>query len=338
MRPRLHDVATLARVSPATVSRVLNDRPGVAEATRHRVREAVVELGYAPPSTARLTRAGVVGLIVPELDNPVFPLFAQEIETALSEVGVTTVLCTASVGGVHESAYVDMLRSRGVAGFVFVSGLHADTSADHSVYFHLVAERVPLVLVNGYVEGLAAAFVSADEAAGTELAVDHLAELGHTRIGCATGPRHLRPAARRYAGYLRAMRGAFGDDAPTLVVDGHYSVDGGGEAMRALLERGATAVITGSDLMAIGAIRAAHDAGLTVPDDVSVIGYDDTTLVQYMAPPLTTLRQPVRDMGRAAARLLLDEIAGRRVPTTEHLFRPSLVARRSTGPVLSTKE
>jgi LacI family transcriptional regulator, repressor for deo operon, udp, cdd, tsx, nupC, and nupG len=331
MRPRLRDIAASAGVSEATASRVLNRRPGVADETRRRVEDAIATLGYEPPSTGRLLKSGLVAVVVPELTNPVFPLFAQSIESALLAQGYTTVLCTATIDGSSEDAYVGMLRDR-VAGFIFVSGLHADTTADHSTYFELAADGMPLVLINGYVEGLDAAFISADEAASAEIAVRHLADLGHTTIGCATGTRRLRPSARRYAGYIRGLRVVFGNADGALTVETEYTVEGGREAAAELLDHGATAIIAGSDLMALGAVEAARDAGLEVPRDVSVIGYDDTTLVRFTSPPLTTLHQPIEEMGQAAAKVLSDVRHGVAANTGEMLFRPELIVRESTGP------
>src|SRR3712207_4845237 len=153
MRARLSDIAQQADVSEATVSRVLNDRPGVAPETRQAVLTALDVLGYERPARLRKRSAGLVGLVVPELENPIFPAFAQTIESALAQAGYTSVLCTQTPGGVTEDEYVEMLLDRQVSGIVFVSGRHADTSADHERYRALIARRLPIVMVNGYVEG-----------------------------------------------------------------------------------------------------------------------------------------------------------------------------------------
>ena len=192
-RARLSDIAGQAGVSEATVSRVLNGRPGVAEATRQAVLTALDVLGYERPARLKLRSAGLVGLIVPELDNPIFPAFAQVIESALARQGYTPVLCTQTPGGVHEDDYTQMLLERGVSGIVFVSGLHADTSADPGRYVALGRRGLPIVLVNGYIQGVDAPFISNDDVASMELAVGHLVSLGHTRIGLALGPAPVRP-------------------------------------------------------------------------------------------------------------------------------------------------
>lgn len=194
---RLTDIAERAKVSEATVSRVLNGKPGVAAATRQAVLTAMDELGYERPSRARQRSAGLIGLIIPELDNPIFPAFAQVIDRTLVMRGYTSVLCTQSPGGASEDEFIETLTDRGVAGIVFVAGLHADTTADHERYTRLVASGLPVVFVNGYAPGVRAPFFSDDDGTAVQLAITHLRELGHERIGLAVGPERFVPAQRK---------------------------------------------------------------------------------------------------------------------------------------------
>jgi DNA-binding LacI/PurR family transcriptional regulator len=331
---RLADIAAQAGVSEATVSRVLNGKPGVSDATRQAVLTALDVLGYERPAKLKQHSAGLVGLIVPELENPIFPAFAQVIESALARQGYTPVLCTQTPGGVHEDEYTKMLLERGVAGIVFVSGLHADATADPARYQALRRRGLPIVLVNGFVEGVDAPFISNDDVASMELSVGHLVELGHRRIGLAVGPQRFTTVLRKMAGFREAMRRRLGlDDVEAWIETTLFSVEGGGAAAEHLVERGATAVICGSDLMALGAVRALRSRGLHVPREVSVVGYDDSLLIAFTDPPLTTVRQAVQAMGAAAVRALLDEIAGLPAPRAEYVFRPELVVRGSTGAV-----
>ncbi|GAB3686840.1 LacI family DNA-binding transcriptional regulator [Angustibacter aerolatus] len=332
MRARLADIAEQAGVSEATVSRVLNAKPGVADATRQAVLTALDVLGYERPSRLRRKSAGLVGLIVPELTNPIFPAFAQAIETSLARHGYTPVLCTQTPGGVHEDDYTQMLLERSVSGIVFVSGLHADTLADHERYRALLARGLPIVLVNGYADDVEAPCVSCDDQAAARLAVAHLVSLGHTRIGLAVGPDRFVPAVRKIAGFRQAMASLVPGGGDPCIERSLFSVEGGQAAAVRLIARGCTAVVCGSDLMALGAVRAARELGLSVPGDVSVVGYDDSLLLGFTDPPLTTLRQSVDGMGEAAVRALVDEITGQPAPRAEYLFRPELVVRGSTGP------
>ncbi|GAA4984825.1 hypothetical protein GCM10023225_24780 [Kineococcus glutinatus] len=253
---RLAHVAAQAGVSEATVSRVLNDRPGVSEATRQAVLTALDVLGYDRPSRLRETSAGMVGLIVPELTNPVFPTFAQVIETGLVVSGYMPLLCTQTPGGIQEDDYLRMLLERGVAGVVFVSGLHADTTSDPARYRALRERRLPIVLVNGVVEDLDAPCLSNDDAAAVDLSVAHLAGLGHRRFGLATGPERFRPVQRRVEAFGPAVRRHAGNGGEWHVEHTIFSVEGGAAAAGRLLDRGVTGIVCGSDVMALGAVRA----------------------------------------------------------------------------------
>jgi LacI family transcriptional regulator, repressor for deo operon, udp, cdd, tsx, nupC, and nupG len=328
------DVAAHAGVSEATVSRVINAKAGVSAETRQAVLSAMDLLGYERPLRLRSRSAGLVGLIVPELDNPIFPLFAQVIETILAQHSFTPVLCTQTPGGVSEDEYVEMLLGRGVAGIIFVSGLHADSSADHERYRGLTERGLPIVFINGYVPGLAAPFFSNDDANSIELAVNHLVSLGHERIGLAVGPERFVPARRKIDSFRTVMGKRLGTDEPHIAVS-FYTVEGGGASATQLLDAGCTGIVCGSDMMALGAIRAVRGRGLAVPTDVSVVGYDDSMLIAFTDPPLTTVRQPVQAIGRAAAQALISEIGGTEVPRTEFTFAPELVVRGSTAAVLT---
>lgn len=331
---RLADIAAHAGVSESTVSRVLNEREGVALATREAVLTAVDVLGYDRPSRLQSQAVSLVGLIIPELVNPIFPTFAQAVETSLARRGYTPVLCTQTEDGLHEDDYVEMLLERGVAGIIYISGQHADTATSLERYQRLIDRGLPVVFVNGYREEVAAPFVSDDDAAAMDLAVNHLVELGHRSIGLAVGPDRYVPVIRKVEGFRAAMaRYVEREDVDDLIVNTLYSVEGGASAASLLIERGATAVVCGSDPMALGAIRQARAEGLSVPEDISVVGYDDSALIAFTDPPLTTVRQRVKDMSQAAVRALLDAVAGNPVPHAELVFTPELVVRRSTARV-----
>ncbi|MCZ7413978.1 MULTISPECIES: LacI family DNA-binding transcriptional regulator [unclassified Streptomyces] len=327
---RLADIAAQARVSEATVSRVLNGKAGVATATRQKVLAALDVLGYERPVRLRQRSAGLVGLVIPELTNPIFPAFAQVIEQALAGYGYTPVLGTQMPGGVTEDELVDQLVERGVTGIIFMSGLHADLSADPGRYTRLAGRGVPFVLINGYNERVSAPFVSPDDDAAARMAVRHLTDLGHRRIGLAVGPTRFVPSLRKTEGFTAAVAEA-GPAVEGRVEHTLFTVEGGQAAAGALLDAGCTGIVCGSDPMALGAVRAARGRGLDVPRDVSVIGYDDSELIAFTDPPLTTVRQPVRAMAHAAVQSLLEEIGGSPVPRTEFVFQPELVVRSSTS-------
>nr|WP_190081454.1 LacI family DNA-binding transcriptional regulator [Streptomyces longisporoflavus] len=328
-------MAAQAGVSEATVSRVLNGKPGVAGATRQSVLAALDVLGYERPVRLRQRSAGLVGLITPELENPIFPALAQIIGQALTRQGYTPVLATQTPGGSTEDELTEMLVDRGVSGIIFVSGLHADTSADMQRYEQLRAQGVPFVLVDGFSPKVQAPFISPDDRAAMRLAVTHLVSLGHTRIGLALGPKRFVPVQRKIEGFVRTVQDLLAltpqEIESDLVQHSLYTLEGGQAAASALLDRGCTAVVCASDMMALGAIRTARERGFEVPDDISVVGFDDSPLIAFTDPPLTTVRKPVPSMGQAAVRTLLEEIGGTPAPHSEFVFMPELVVRGSTA-------
>jgi len=333
-RPRLLDIAEVAKVSTATVSRVLNGKPGASEDVRQSVLAAMDMLGYARPGVLQAKAAGLVGVVVPELNNPIFPAFAHALEARLSQHGYSALLCTQSPGGTTEQECIDLLVGQRVSGIIFVSGLHADIGARHDQYRELQLRGVPRTFINGFAADVEGTFVGTDDAAAIEVSVRHLVSLGHDRIGLAMGPDRFVPSRRKVDAFGQALRTQLGVTDPSgHIAPSLYTLEGGHAAATELISTGHTAIICGSDLMALGAIRAARAAGLSVPEDLSVVGYDDSTLVAFVDPPLTTIHQPVTALCSAAVGALLGEIDGNPGPQTELLFRPELIVRGSTDAV-----
>lgn len=297
---------------------------------RKAVLTALDVLGLERPTGLRPRSSGLVGLILPGLENPIYPLCAQVVQTNLARQGYTSVLCTQTDDGTGEDEYVGMLLDRGVSGIIFVSGLHADTTADADRYRNLVAQRLPIVFVNGFVDGVDAPFISSDDRAAGDLAVSHLAQLGHRRIGMLSSSATSVSALRQVAGYRGAMRREFGGRGEELIDVGFPGEEGGYAGAMRLMDKNVTAIVCSSDMLALGAIRALRQRGRRVPEDVSVVGYDDSVLMTYTDPPLTTVRQPMLAMGVAAARALIDSIRGVHPSVGESLFPPDLVVRGST--------
>jgi len=328
MRRRLAEVAQYAGVSEATVSRVLNEKPGVAKATQELVLTALDVLGYERPTGLRGARARLVGLVLPELQNPIFPAFAEVVADALAKRGFTPVLCTKTSAGISEAAYVDMLLEHQVSGVIFSGGLYAQAAADHEHYLRLRERGLPAVLVNAAYEDLGFPRISTDDRSAVEQAFTHLRSLGHERIGMVLGPPDHVPSARKLAAFEQL------GGASELVARVMFSMEGGQAAGAKLLRKGATALICASDVLALGVIRGVRREGCAVPGDVSVVGFDDSALMACTDPPLTTIRQPIEPMGRGAVNTLLSLIAGGPVSTEELLFEPELVVRGSTGPAI----
>ncbi len=341
VRLRLSEIADRSGVSISTVSRVLNERPGVSPHARRQVLAAVDVLGYDRPVRLRPRASGLVGLVMPELDNPFFPRMAHHLEISLARLGLSPVLCSQTLGGVHEDDYVAILLEHSVTGIVFVSGVHALVDSDPARYQRLMDLGVPIVLVNGALAGLDAPVVSTDDVAAIDLAVKHLEHMAHRRIGAALGQLRYLPAQRKKQAFIEALtrHGLVPDDldAADLVESTTYSVQGGQQAAERLLDRGVSAIVCGSDVMALGAIRSVRRRGLRVPEDVSVIGSDDSQMMEFCDPPLTTMRQPAEALAQAASQEIAEQIAGTPPRAGEVLHRPELVVRGSTAaaPVLS---
>jgi DNA-binding LacI/PurR family transcriptional regulator len=332
MSKRLAEVAQKVGVSEATVSRVLNERPGVSEATRQAVLTALDVLGYERPTKLRGDRARLVGLVLPELQNPIFPAFAEVVGGSLAQQGFTPVLCTQTAGGVTEADYIDLLLSHRVSGVVFAGGLYAQADAPHEHYRLLADRHLPTVMVNAAIEGLPFPRVSCDDRAAADQAMNHLRSLGHTRIGLLMGPVDHLPSQRKIAAARDVATAAGIALDPDDVVHSLYSLEAGQASATRLLARGVTGIVCASDPMALGAIRAVRRSGRSVPHDVSVVGFDDSALMNCTDPPLTTVRQPIEPMGRMVIDLLVGQMAGGIVSSDEYFFEPELVVRGSTGP------
>ncbi len=329
MSQRLAEVARKVGVSEATVSRVLNEKPGVSQATRTAVLTALDVLGYERPTKLRGERARLVGLFLPELQNPIFPAFGEVLGAALAQNGYTPVLCTQTVGGISEADYVDLLLQQQVSGVVFVGGQYSQEGASHAHYARLTELNLPTVLVNASIDKLGFATVSTDDSVATQQAWNHLRQLGHENIGLVLGPSDHVPSQRKLAAALAVGGSAL---KPEFIAHSHYSLEAGPAAAARLLSAGVTAIICASDPIALGAVRAVRRAGLRVPEDVSVIGFDDSALMNCVEPPLTTVRQPIETMGRMVIELLVSQINGTASTPDEFLFEPELVVRGSTGP------
>jgi DNA-binding LacI/PurR family transcriptional regulator len=327
---RLADVAQKVGVSEATVSRVLHGKAGVSDSTREAVLRALDVLGYERPTQLRGNRARLIGLVLPELQNPIFPALAEVIGGALAQRGFTPVLCTRTAGGLSEADYVELLLDQHASGVVFAGGHFAELASPHEHYKLLHARGIPAVLVNAAIDNLDFPCVATDDMTAAGQAFRHLASLGHERIGLVVGPEDHMPSRRKLAAFRDHAQQAELTVAP--VEHTLFSLEGGQAAATRILRLGVTGIICGSDVLALGAIRAVRRAGLRVPGDVSVVGYDDSWLLNCTDPPLTTVRQPIESMGKAAVALLVNQMESVSAHPETLLFEPELVVRGSTGP------
>jgi LacI family transcriptional regulator len=330
----LRDVARRAGVHPSTASRALNleTRGLVKPETADRVLKAAAALGYLPNPIARglkTSRSSSIGVVIPDLTNPLFPPIVRGIEDALLDAGYRALLVNTDNDAAREAAQVASLRSRQVDGLIF-----ATARREHPLITALVREGVPVVLVNRRLESADIPAVTADDAAGVALAVRHLAALGHRRIAHLAGPQWTSTGQGRLRAYRQTLAElGLPDDAALIAVSDAWNEDHGAVAMAELLARGTpfTAVLAGNDLLALGCYDLLYERDLGCPEDVSVVGFNDMPFVDKLRPPLTTVRLPHYQIGAEAAHLLLDRIRDRASPTKSILLPVSLVVRQSTA-------
>ncbi len=330
----LKDVARLAGVHPSTVARVLNGDPNqrVSEQVRARIVSVAREQGYQPNRLARalrLKRSHVIGTLIPDISNPFFAALFRGIEDALAQDGYSVILANSDDDPAREQRGLTMLRERQVDGLILATARRSDPAIAA-----LAAEGYPFILVNRRTDAVTANVVVPDDHGGAARAVDHLAALGHTRIAHIAASDTTSTGLGRREGYLDALRRHGLPVDPALIAQGSFREAGGYEAMRVLLALGSppTAVFAVNDLAAAGAIRALREAGLQVPHDVSVVGFNDLPMVAQASPPLTTLHVPLHTMGVTAAERLMAVLAGGKPATDAAILPVELVRRESTAP------
>lgn len=329
----MRDVARAAGVHSGTVSRVLNPvtRPLVNPRTAERVERAARELGYSLNPIARslkTRRSFSIGVVIPDLTNPLFPPMIRGMEEVLDPAGYTTLVASTDGDADRERQRVQTLIGRHVDGFVIATASRRDR-----LVADMLAGGMAVVLVNRTTEGGGVLAVVPDDRKGSALAVEHLVELGHRRIAHLAGPSGLSTGHLRWRGFVEAMDDHRLAVEPQLVAvaDG-YTEAAGTRAARALLaaDPRPTAVVAANDLLALGVYAALAEAGLHCPRDVSVIGFNDMPFTDRFSPPLSTVHIPQARIGARAAELLLERIADPAAPPQTLLFEPTLLLRAST--------
>jgi LacI family transcriptional regulator, galactose operon repressor len=336
----LKDVAARAGVHPATASRALNPetRLLVREDTAQRVLHAAEFLGYRPNPVARslrTRRSNTIGVLIPDLNNPLFPPIVRGIEDRLAAAGYVALLGNTDGDTERERIVFERMRARHVDGFVL-----ATAHLNDPVLAEAARADLPVVLMNRLAHDYSLPSVSVDNERGVRLAVDHLAGLGHRRIAHIAGPQEVSTGLARYRGFVAAMEaGGLPLDPGLVEVARAFSVEEGLRCARQLLERGpvaaggpATAVVAANDMLALGCYAALDEAGLDCPEDLSVVGFNDMPFIDRLRPPLTTIRFPHYQVGKEAAQLLLERIAGHSGPVKILFLAPELVIRGSTAP------
>lgn len=334
MSVSIKDIAKVAEVSHSTVSRALRNSPLISDETKARIRRIAQEMGYSPSAIARslvTKRTQTLGLVVTTIADPFVAEVVRGVEERALDEGYSVILCQSQADPEREIAAVEILREKRVDAIIITA------SRVGNLYLPLLERlAVPIVLINNQQEGRYVYSVGTDNVQGGHLAVRYLLELGHTRIGYITGPEWAAASRQRLRGARQALREQGLDLDPTLIVQGDGRAEGGEEAITCLLRHPVppTAVFCYNDMTAIGATRAAQRAGLQIPKDISIIGYDDIALAAYVTPPLTTIRQRKYEMGAQATEIALALLNDGEF--VEHVLIPGeLVIRGSCAPPLS---
>jgi LacI family transcriptional regulator len=331
-RATLRDVARIAGVHPGTVSRALNPATEalVADDTVLRVRQVAEQLGYRPNPLARglkTNRSFTIGVLVPDIQNPLFPPIIRGIDDRLGQAGYTPLIANTDNDPARERVDFEAMRTRAVDGFVT-----ATARLDHALLDEIAAVGTPLVLVNRRVEDGSLPSATADDGAGVRLAVEHLVARGHQRIAHLAGPQDVSTGRQRCEGFRAAMEQAGLD--PSLVRVGRAFTEPEGARLCEELLAGdelVTGIVAGNDLMALGCYDVFAARGIDCPREISVVGFNDMPFAARFAPPLTTVRIPHYEIGVAAAQLLLDLLQGTLDGPAEVVLPPELIVRGSTA-------
>jgi LacI family transcriptional regulator len=333
--PTLRDVAEAAGVHAATASRALNPatRKLVKAETARRVIDVAETLGYRPNPIARglkTSKSGTVGLVIPDLTNPLFPPIVRGIEAVLEPAGFSGLIVNTDNDPGRERAQIEVLRSRQVEGLIV-----ATARVKHPLLEQLHREGVVMVMVNSRPDGVDVPSITPDDAAGIALAVRHLADLGHRRIAHVAGPADTSTGVTRATSFRSAVHDLGLDEDPALVTSvPQWSEAAGADGLRRLLDAdlGFTAIVAGNDLIALGCYDVFSERGISCPDDMSVVGFNDMPFLDKLKPPLTSIAIPHQQIGAGASQLLLDAIAEPHRPARSVLLPLALVVRGSTAP------
>ncbi len=331
--PTLEEIAEIAGVSRSTVSRVINAEPNVRPEVRERVWRVVEEMGYHPHAAARSlasNRSQVLGIVIPETVNtvfadPFFPVLLQGVSDASNDHGYYLMLSMISRPA-RDEFYRRALRSKMLDGVIIASAM-----IDDPLIGRLCKDRVPCVVIGRNPQQPDISYVDADNRNGGRLATAHLIAQGRRRIATISGPLRMIAALERLEGYKEALGEAGMEIDESLIAEGDFSEASGYAGMQKLLPHKPDAVFVASDLMAMGALRALNQAGCSVPDEIALVGFDDSQVATYTTPPLTTIRQPVYELGATAANMLI-RLVEHEAQEPLHVILPTqLVIRASCG-------
>jgi len=328
--PTIREVAEKAGVSYTTVSHVINNTRYVSENVRERVLSAMKELGYRPNALARSLRRGetkTIGLILPDSANPFFAEIGRVIENAAFRYEYNVILCNTEGDVTKERVYTEVLQNKQVDGIVFVA------TGDQPDALQEISERnLPVVVIDRDSGQFELDTVITDNRTGGAQAANFLAHTQDLKVACITGPSNLTPSAQRVIGFQQSLAESGIQIREEWIVKGDFHPNSGYQAAYQLLQSSdrPNAIFSCNDMMAIGVLRAAAELGISVPDDLQIVGFDDIELASYTHPPLSTVAQPKKEIGETAVRLLLERINDFELPARREILPTSLILRKTT--------
>ena len=336
MRTTIKDIARQTNLSITTVSLVLNNKgQKIPEETKRLIFDAVEAMNYRPNKLALSLlrkKTYTIGLIIPDISNIFFSELGKGVEDRCREDSYNMILCNSNDEFLQEKQSINILADRSVDGIVIVISAESFGVKYEECLSTIRATGIPAILADCFDKAVDFSTIAVDNHEGSRLAMRHLIELGHRKIGCITGPLGLKTNVERLNGYINTLEEFDIQFEQSLVHEGNFRYQSGYDGTVKLLAKNPTAIFCHNDMMAYGAAKALKDRGYSIPEDISVIGFDDIFFSAYMDVPLSTVKQPVYQMGRKSAELLLEEINGSEIPKQHILFAPELKIRKSAAP------
>lgn len=334
MKATLKDIAADTGFSVTTVSLVLNNKPSkISESTKKIILDSAHKLGYRPNQLAVSLvkrRTDTLGLIVSDVRNPFFAILAKGVEDICRENGWNMILCNTNNMHQYDLNYVNMLVDKGVDGIIY--GMSGDSNLQNAIEScKLMKEQdMAFIMVDRYFKELNTASITVDHRLGGYYATKHLLDLGHRRIACVTGPLHLDDVIDRLEGYKKALKEVGIQYDESLIYEGKYIIESGEASVEWFMNTNCTAIFAFNDMTAYGIYSEAKRKGLSIPKDFSLVGYDDIYFSKILEAPLTTIRQPVYDIGVKATEILINAIKNKKMPKEQFIYQPELIIRDST--------
>ncbi|MHC1773704.1 MAG: LacI family DNA-binding transcriptional regulator [Flexilinea sp.] len=335
MRATIKDIAEDTGFSITTISLVLNNKAtSIPKATKEIIIKSAKDHGYRPNQLAvglLKKQTKTIGLIISDIRNVFFSTLAKAIEDECHRNGRNLILCNSNDEHQRDIDYINVLADKGVDGIIY--GMSLDTDYEKAIECYKLMDELhlPFVMVDRYFDSLNYFSVSTDHYYGGYLAAKHLIDRGYRRIACVTGPKHLQDSKDRLNGYKTALQEVGIHYDPEIIYEGQYTVNSGAEAMELMKDKDISAIFAFNDMTAFGVYNYAKKLNISIPNDIALVGYDDIFFSEILEVPLTTVHQPITEMGVASVQLLLSLTKGEKIAKRNISLKPTLIIRKSTG-------